>query len=113
MKHKTIVLNLLNEAGNSKFVIRKRSTANDQTNANYDAWNGIIKTKVLKSNLCDYSDAYILLRGDITIIGCDLATEVAFKNYAPFTKFITKSDETTIDDADDLDLVMLMNCLLE
>ena len=106
-------MNLLNETGNSKFVIRKRSIVNDQRNAIMMHETELSRQKVLKSNLCDYSDAYILLRGGITIIGCDLATEVAFKNYAPFTKFITKSDETTIDDADDLDLVMLMNCLLE
>ena len=55
-------------------------------------------TDVLKCNLCDYNDAYILVRSDITV-----ATQVAFKNGAPFTRCITKIDGTTIDDAEDLD----------
>ena len=41
------------------------------------------------------------------------ATQVAFKSYAPFTKCITKIDETTIYDAEDLDLVMPMYNLIE
>ena len=61
----------------------------------------IYNTEVLKSNLCDYNDAYILVRGDITVTAAP-TTQVAFKNCAPFTKCITKIDETTIDDAEDL-----------
>ena len=61
---------------------------------------------MLKSNLCDYNDAYILVRGDITIIGRNILIEEAFKNCALFIKFITKIDGTTIDNAEDLDLVM-------
>ena len=57
--------------------------------------------EVLKSNLCDYNDAYILVRGDITVAAAP-ATQVAFNNCAPFTKCITKIDRTTIDDAEDL-----------
>ena len=55
-------------------------------------------TKVLRSNLCDNNDACILVRGDVTIIGRNVANEVAFKNCAPFIKFITKIDAITIDD---------------
>ena len=69
--------------------------------------------KVLKSNLCDFNDAYILVRGDITIIRCNLVTKIAFKDCAPFIKCITKIDETTIDDAEELDLVMSMYKLLK
>ena len=68
---------------------------------------------MLNPNLCDYNDAYILVRDDITIIGCNLQTEVAFKNCATFIMCITKIDRTTIDDADDLNLAMLMYNLLE
>ena len=68
---------------------------------------------MLNPNLCDYNDAYILVRDDITIIGCNLQTEVAFKNCATFIMCITKIDGTTIDDADDLNLAMLMYNLLE
>ena len=60
----------------------------------------------MKSYLCDYTDGYILVRGDISIIG-DNGHEVAFKNYAPFTKCITKIDGTTVDDTEDLELVMM------
>ena len=56
-------LNLLNEASGSKFVKRKWNIVNDQSNASYDVGNAIIyNAKVLKSNLCDYNDAYILVR---------------------------------------------------
>ena len=65
-----------------------------------------------KSNFCDYNDAYIFVRSGIAITGHNV-TQVAFKNCSPFIKCITKIDGTTIDDAEDLDLVMLMNNLLE
>ena len=52
------------------------------------------------------------MRGGITITGHQV-TQVAFKKCAPFTKCITKIDETTIDDAENLNLVMLMCILIE
>ena len=58
------------------------------------------------------NDVYILVRGDITVVAAP-ATQLAFKNCAPFTKCITKVDETTIDDAEDLDLVMPMYHLID
>ena len=61
----------------------------------------------MKSILCDYNDSYILVKGNITVTAA-LETQVSFKNYASFIKFITKIDEITIDDAEDLDLVMPM-----
>ena len=65
--------NINNEASDSKFVTRKWNTVNDQSNANYDVGNEVIyNTKVLKSDLCDYSDAYILVKGNISIIGHQL-----------------------------------------
>ena len=52
------ILNLLNEASDSKFVTRKWNLVNHQSNANYDLGNEIIyNTEVLESNLCDYNDA--------------------------------------------------------
>ena len=69
---------------------RKWRIVNDNSKANYGVRNEIIyNTAVLKSNLCDYNDAYISVRGDITIIGHQV-TQVAYKNCAPFTKCITK-----------------------
>ena len=64
------------------------------------------------SSFCDYNDVYSLVRGDITVIASS-ATQVAFKNCAPFTKHITEIDEKTINDAEDLDQVMLMYNLIE
>ena len=93
---------------------RKWNFVNDQSNANYDVGNEIIyNTEVLKSNLCDYKDAYILVRGDIVTTAHNNPTPVAFKNCGTFTKCIIKIDGTTTDNAEDLDLVMLMYNLIE
>ena len=99
MEHQ-ITLNLLDEANDSKFVTRKWNIVNNQSNANYDAGNEIVyNTEVLKSNLCDYNDVYILLRGNITIIGHQatksIIGQVAFRDCASFTKCIIKFDGTT------------------
>ena len=112
MEHQKI-LNLLNEANNSNFVTRKWNIFNDQSNINYDVGNKIIYNReVLKSNFCDYNDAYILLRGDITAAATP-ATQESFKNCAAFTKYITKTNGARIDDAEYLDLVMSMYNLIE
>ena len=96
----------MNEPSNSKFVIRKWYIVNDQSNGNYDAGNEInYNTGVLKSNLCDYNDTYILVNGDIFVTAVP-ATQVSFTNCAPFTKGITKIDGTTIYDVEDLDLAI-------
>ena len=56
----------------------------------YDVGNEIIyNTEVLKSNLYDYNDTHILVRGNITIVGHQV-TQVSFKNCGPFAKCITK-----------------------
>ena len=68
--------------------------------------------KFLKSSLCDYNDAYILVRGEITATAAP-ATQVTFTNCAPFIKCTTKIDETTVDDAEDLDFVMPMHNLID
>ena len=107
------ILNLLNRTNDSKFVTGKRNIVNDQSYANYDVGNEIIyNTEVLKFNLCDYNDAYILVIGGITVKVAG-ATQVAFKNCALFTKCITKIDGPTTDNAEVLDLVMPMYNLIE
>ena len=112
MKHPKI-FKLLNEASHPKFMTRKCDIVYDQWNANYNVGNDVIyDTEVLKSNLCDCNDAYILVTGNITII-VHQVTQVAFKNFALFTKCITKTDGTKIDDAWDLDWVMAMYNLKE
>ena len=76
MEHKKILI-LLNEANDSKFVTRKWNIVNNNSKANYNAANEITYDgKVLKSSFCDYNDAYILVRGDITVTAAP-ATQVA------------------------------------
>ena len=67
---------------------------NDQNNEQYGRGsenNSTIKfeTKVIKPNLCDSSDEYILVTGDIKVAGVAANTKVAFKNGAPFTRCVT------------------------
>ena len=103
----------MNEVIDSKFVTRKWNIANDNSKVNYRVGNKITyNTEVLKSNLCNYNDAYILVRGDVTVTAAGV-TQVAFKNCAPFTKCIRTIDGTTIDDAEDLNLVLPMYNLTE
>ena len=59
------------------------------------------------------NDAYILARGDISVIGYNAAIQVAIKNCARFVKCITKINGKTIDHAEVLDLIMPMYNLLE
>ena len=78
------ILNLLNEPSDPNFVASKWKTSNDQSNANYCEENEIIySTAVLKFNLYNYNDAYILVRADISVIGRNALSQVAIKNCAP------------------------------
>ena len=75
------------------------------------------KTSVLQSDLCDYSDAYVVVKGTITVKGDEKKTEknrsVAFKNNAPFIGCISKVNNVLIENAEDLDIVMPMYNLIE
>ena len=103
----------MNDANNCKLVTRKWNIISDYSKLNYGTGNEIIyNTEVLKYNLCDYNDAYILVTGDITVRAAP-DTQVAFENCAPFSKYIIKIDETTIGDAENLNLVMPMYNLIE
>ena len=68
MEHQKI-LNLLSETNDSKFVTRKWNIVNDKPKSNYEVTNEITyNTEIWKSNVCDYNDAYILVRGRITVV---------------------------------------------
>ena len=96
----------MNEASDSKFVTRKWNIVLGNTKANYVEGNEITyNAEVLKSNLCDYNNACILIRVDITVTAGG-ATQVSFKNWATLTTCITKIDGTRMDDAEDLHLAM-------
>ena len=81
------------------------------------------KTSMLRTSLCDYSDGYILVSGTIIITGegnDDAARRldernkgVIFKNCAPFTDCISEINNTQIDNAKDIDVVMPMYHLIE
>ena len=114
------IANLLGDADNEfwKFATRKRYAIKNQNNTDYGEGieNGTtikFETQVIKSNLCDYSDAYILVTGNITATGGDANTRVAFKNCAPFTKCITHINDEHVDNADNLDIIMPMYNLIE
>ena len=114
------IVNLLVDADNesSKFPTRKWYAINDQNNTDYgegneDSATVKFESKVIKSSLCDYSDVYILVIGNITATGGDANTRVAFKNCAPFTKCITHINDEHVDNADNLDIIMPMYNLIE
>ena len=74
------------------------------------------KISILRSDLCDFSDVYIVVKGDIIVTEPDNAKRnkaVAFKNNAPFINCISKINGIKIDNAEDLDIVMPMYNLLE
>ena len=88
-----------------------------QSGINYDTNKEIrIKTPMLRTNLCDFSDAYIVVKGDITVTEPNNARRnksVVFKNNAPFINCTSKINGVQIDNAVDLDIVMSMYSLLE
>ena len=101
----------------SKFVTKEYVTVNSLLDT-YNKNKSIrFKTPMLRSNLCDYSDAYILVKGTITAAGNNLRDRqdrsLILKNNAPFVSCITRINGELIEDADDLDIVMPVYNLLE
>ena len=91
----------------------------DDSCGTYTSKNQIkFKTSMLISSLCGYSDAYILVSGNITVAalaagGGNNDIQVAFKNCAPFTDYISKINNAKIDIARDINVVMPMYNLIE
>ena len=69
--------------------------------------------KSIESSLCDYSDAYILVTGNITATPNNAATQVVFKNCAPFKDCRTEINDTFVDYADFINIAMPMYNLIE
>ena len=75
-----------------------------------------LRTSMLRSNLCDYRDAYIRVKGTITVANTAAQGQpnngankkVIIKNCAPFTKCISRINKAQIDDAHDIDVIMPM-----
>ena len=118
--------NFLNSVPNqfSKFKTKNWIEINDQSREVYDVNSDIrFKTTMLKSSLCDYIDAYILVKGRITITGAgsDAAARqadkrdkgIVFKNCALFINCKTEINNTKTDNIKDIDIVMPMHNLIE
>ena len=108
----------------SKFRTKNWVEINDESRGTYNVNSQIkFKTTMLKSSLCDYSDAYILVKRTITIAGAgaDAAARqadergkgVTFKNCAPFINCISEINATQTDNAKDIDIKMPMYNLIE
>ena len=106
------IINLLNNASNqpSKFSTKYWVEINDESKESYSTASDIkFKTIMLRSSLCDYSDAQILVKETITVTregDTDAAKRldernkgVVFKNCAPFTKCISRINGTKINNA--------------
>ena len=88
----------MNESSDSKFMNRNQNIVNDLSNLSYSAGNEIIySTGVLKSNVCDYNGAFILVELTSLSKVIILQLKVTFTNCAPFIKCITKIDGTAVD----------------
>ena len=83
------IINLLNGSHDesSKFATKKWYIIDSESKGNYSKDEEIkFLTRSIESSLCDYSDAYILVTGNISVTPNNAATQVIFKNCAPFEK---------------------------
>ena len=103
----------------SKFVTREYVRVNSLSNMYNENKSIRFETPMLRSDLCDYADAYILVNGTITVTSQNVIRDkkknrpLILKNNAPFISCITRINGELIEDADDLDIVMPMYNLLE
>ena len=118
------IANLLDDELNqpSKFRTKNWAEINDDVRGAYSPNKQIrFKTSMLRSSLCDYSDAYILVKGNITVnntAGAGAAAnninkKVIFKNCAPFTNCVSEINNTQIDNTEYIDIEMSMYNLIE
>ena len=126
MEHDKINNLLLSEDNESKqlskFVTREYVEVNSLSNTYNENKSIRLKTPMLRSDLCDYSDAYILNKGTITVtapgvnsnadnIGDKRNKPLILKNNAPFVSCITRINGELVEDADDLDIVIAIGSL--
>ena len=109
------IINLLNNTENdySKFATKKWYI-DSESKGNFSHENPIkFLTNSLESSLCDYSDAYILVTGNINVADGDYNTKVAFKNCAPFQKCRTEINGNFLDEAHFINITMPMYNLIQ
>ena len=118
------IINLLDKDDtNSKhFATKKWYVINDENNTNYGVNKDTGKnnpdtikydTRVLKPNLCDYAEAYILVDGTIRGAAANANTRLVLKNCAPFTKCNLEINDEHVDTAENLHIVIPMYNLIE
>ena len=100
-----------------------RGAYNDDDDNNNDEKNNNIKlkTSMIRSSLSDYSDAHMLVKGTITVPNMAAAgaavshtnKKILFKNCALFTSCITEINNTQVDNAEDIDIIMPVYNLIE
>ena len=97
---------IINDENNTNYGVNKDTGADNPDTIKYD-------TRVLKPNLCDYAEAYILINGTIRAAAADANTRLALKNCAPFTKCNLEINDEHVDTAENLDITMPMYNLIE
>ena len=97
---------IINDENNTNYGVNKDTGADNPDTIKYD-------TKVLKPNLCDYAEAYILIDGTIRAAAANANTRLALKNCAPFTKCNLEINVEHVDTAENLDITMPMYNLIE
>ena len=94
------------DENNTNYRVNKDTGAGAPDTTKYD-------TRVLKPNLCDYAEAYILVDGTIRAAAANANTRLVLKNCAPFTKCNLEINDEQVDTAENLDIVMPMYNLIE
>ena len=110
------IINLLNSSDNenSKLATKKWYIIDNESKDNYSHHNPIkFLTKSIESSLCDYSDAYILVTGNINVGEGDANTKVAFKNCASFKDCRTEINDAFVDYADFINITVPVYNLIE
>ena len=97
---------IINDENNTNYGVDKDTGANNLDTIKYD-------TRVLKPNLCDYTEPYILVNGTIRVTNAVNATTLALKSCAPFIKCNLEINDEHVDTAENLDIVMSMYNLIE
>ena len=108
-------VNLLNDTDNENSTFATKKWYIDSKTTGAYSPNDEVKflTNSLESNLCHYSDAYILVTGNITVTGGNANTKKAFKKCATFTECKTEINETFVDEIEHVNIAMPMYNLIE
>ena len=97
---------IIKDGNNTNYGVNKDTGIDNPDTIKYD-------TRVLKPNLCDYAEAYILIDGTIRATNAVNATRLALKYCAPFSKYNLEINDEHVDTAENLDIVMPMYNLIE